>query len=92
VLTFVNTGLRLGLMARPRHPSKEIEAAVRYAEERGWAVQISSGHAWGKMLCPLHTREGCVVWVYSTPRSTGNHAKALLRKVDACRHAHEEER
>jgi hypothetical protein len=34
-------------MARPRHPNKEIEAAVAHAETLGWRVVPISGHAWG---------------------------------------------
>lgn len=75
-------------MARPRHPSKEIEAAIQYAEAQGWTVELSKGHAWGRLLCPLHTPEGCIIFVWSTPRSAGNHAKAIRRKIDLCHHCH----
>ncbi|NNM60388.1 MAG: hypothetical protein HKM04_11330 [Legionellales bacterium] len=46
---------------RPRHPSKEIEAAIQYAEERGWRYKKTgnSAHAWGRLLCPHQEREGC---------------------------------
>ena len=39
---------------RKKHPNKEIEAALKHAEENGWLVQKSgkSSHAWGKLLCP----------------------------------------
>ena len=78
-------------MARPRHPNKEIEAVVQSAEAQGWTVELCSGHAWGQMLCPRHTREGCIVLVYSTPRNPENHARALGRKIGMCRNCHEEE-
>jgi len=32
---------------RPRHPDKDIEAAVKYAEANGWIWTPSGGHAWG---------------------------------------------
>jgi len=71
-------------MARPRHPKKEIEDAVTYAEVRGWVVEISNGHAWGKLYCPFRDPEGCIVSVWSTPRSAGNHARQIMRAVDRC--------
>ena len=73
-------------MARPRHPDKHIEKAVRYAESLGWRVEISNGHAWGFLLCPQHTREGCSVTVNSTPRRPENHARKITRDVDLCPH------
>lgn len=63
-------------MARPRHPNKEIETAIKEAEARGWTVLMASGHAWGRLYCPLSSREGCIVSVWSTPRNAENHAKA----------------
>jgi hypothetical protein len=35
-------------MARSRHPNKDIEAAVQYAENQGWRC-IAAGH-WGRLL------------------------------------------
>jgi len=37
---------------RPRHPNKEIEKALAYAETQGWRVVLLNGHAWGKIQCP----------------------------------------
>jgi len=47
-------------MVRPKHPNKEIEQAIRYAELKGWRYQSlgHSAHAWGRLLCPLASREG----------------------------------
>lgn len=74
-------------MARPRHPNKSIEQAVRYAESLGWRVEISHGHCWGHLLCPLSTREGCIVGVYSTPRNPESHARNIRHAVDViCTH------
>lgn len=37
------------MVDRKRHPSKEIEAALCYAEFHGWLVVAKGHHAWGKM-------------------------------------------
>lgn len=73
-------------MSRPRHPNKHIERAVKYAESLGWRVEMSSGHAWGFLLCPESTREGCIVGAWSTPRNPENHARKITRDVDLCPH------
>lgn len=74
-------------MARRRHPRGEIEDVLRYAEEQGWEVRpTTSGHRWGVVLCREHTREGCQVSIWSTPRNTGNHARDLRRAMDRCPH------
>lgn len=54
-------------MGRPRHPDKHIEKAIQYAEQLGWTVEMSNGHAWGRLFCPHHFRDGCKVTVNSTP-------------------------
>jgi len=69
-----------------RHPHKEIEAAVRYAEAKGWTCEMSDGHAWGHLLCPHRNRDGCMVGVWSTPRNREAHARGLVRDVDRCPH------
>jgi len=73
---------------RSRHPNKEIEEAIKYAEQNGWIYKDSgnSAHSWGKLLCPLHTREGHQISIWSTPRSTFNHAQQIRRAVDRCQH------
>ena len=71
-------------MGRSHHPKKHIEAAIRYAEQQGWTVELSRrGHAWGKLRCPA---ERCLIVVYSTPRSEENHARHIRRQVDNCPH------
>lgn len=72
---------------RRRHPDAEIENAIRYAESLGWTVKMASGHAWGRLFCPHATRAGCIVSVWSTPRSAGGHARHIRRAVDKCPHA-----
>ena len=74
-------------MARPRHPKKEIEEAVVYAESRGWDLIRSGSHVWGILHCPGRGRGGHRVSVYSTPRNPTAHARDLRREVDRCQHS-----
>ena len=76
------------MIHRNRHPSKEIEQAILYAESKGWCYKKSgnSAHAWGILLCPLHITEGCKMSVWSTPRDSYVHAKQIRRRVDKCPH------
>jgi hypothetical protein len=73
-------------VARPRHPDKDIEAAIRYAEDHGWRVLEDGSHAWGFLYCPERSRNGHRFSVYSTPRVPFAHAKDLRRVVDRCQH------
>lgn len=79
-------------MTRNKHPNKAIEAAIIYAEARGWRYKVtgSSAHAWGRLLCPLNAREGCSMSVWSTPKSPENHAEQIKRSVNRCPHQTEE--
>ncbi len=46
-------------MARPRHPNKDIEKVLDYAESVGWMVEHrSGGHAWGRMRC---SNQGAII-------------------------------
>ena len=80
-------------MGRKRHPSKEVEAALKVLEAVGWTAKEAKGrsaHAWGYVLCPANAgdvcRSGvfCRMSVWSTPRSPWAHARELLRKADGC--------
>ena len=73
-------------MARHRHPNKEIEAAVKHAEDRGWRVFSGGSHAHWFLYCPEQNRNGCRVPVYLTPRDPENHAKRVRRRIDGCPH------
>ncbi len=73
-------------MSRPRHPDKDIEAAVQYAEELGWIFEKSHGHAWGRLKCPHSTREGCHLSVWSTPKVPEHHARHIRQTIDICPH------
>jgi hypothetical protein len=71
---------------RPAHPRKEIEQAVRDAEALGWRWRKGGGHAWARLLCPAHTRDGCQISIWSTPRNPEAHARDIRRLVAKCRH------
>lgn len=73
-------------MTRPRHPIGEVEDAVQYAIDQGWEWIKTSGHPWCKLLCKQHDRDGCCIWVWSTPTNNGNHAKSIRRDVGRCPH------
>ena len=68
---------------RTRHPKKDVEQGLRYAESSSWSVQpTSSGHRWGVVSC----NRGCSVTIWSTPKNPANHAKDIRRAVDKCPH------
>jgi hypothetical protein len=51
-----------------RHSAKEVEEAIRYAEERGRVVIRAFGHT----------------HAWSTPRNPHAHAKRIRQVVDGC--------
>jgi hypothetical protein len=62
---------------------------LRHAEENNWQIEVSKGHAWGRMYCPYNDPEcrcgeHCVTSIWSTPKNAGNHAKQIRRIVDNC--------
>ncbi len=73
-------------MPRPRHPDRDIEAAVAYAEALGWEFVRAGSHAWGILRCPRRGRDGHRKSVYSTPRNPFAHARQIRRAVEACGH------
>ncbi|THV40525.1 hypothetical protein FAB82_14745 [Glycomyces buryatensis] len=71
----------------PRHPNKHIRAAIEYMEEKGWKIETSGGHAWGRAFCPgggTGCRPPRSIW--STPRSPEDFAKQLRKVADECPH------
>lgn len=74
---------------RKKHPSKEIELAVQYAELKGWRYKKGgkSAHAWGRLLCSKEDRDGCSLSIWSTPRDNDVHAKQIKQRVDNCIHS-----
>lgn len=75
-------------MLRKKHPNKEIEDAILYAEEKRWRYRKTGGsaHAWGRLLCPLSSREGCSLSIWSTPRNCELHARQIRKFIDRCQH------
>ncbi len=73
-------------MARDRHPQKELEAVVEYAEQQGWEVRAGKRHAKFKLYCQYHDRGGCKVSVWGTPADAKDHAKDVRRAIDRCPH------
>lgn len=76
-------------MSRKAHSKKEVEDALRYAESRGWRVEVGGGHAWEKLYCPYNLPEcrcgeHCISSIWSTPKNPNNHAKQIRRVVDNC--------
>lgn len=76
-------------MPRKKHSKKEIETALRYAEEKGWRIESGGSHAWGKMYCPVNDincrcGEFCISSIWSTPKNPTNHAKQIKRVIDNC--------
>lgn len=74
---------------RAKHPNKEIESALRYAENKGWKVEKASGHAWGTMKCPTNSAECwngmyCHQSVWGTPKNPEIHARLIRKIVDKC--------
>lgn len=76
-------------MARPTHPNKEVEYALRHAQVQGWKVIAGGGHCWGRIYCPNNDRECrcgefCITSVWCTLRNPGTFARQLRRVVDNC--------
>jgi hypothetical protein len=74
---------------RARHPKKEVEEAIRHAEDNGWRVEVGGSHAWGKIYCPYNDTECrcgefCIASIWSTPKNPGNQARQIKRVVDNC--------
>lgn len=75
---------------KQKHPHKDIEEALQYAEDNDWIVEPNKrGHAWGKMKCPQNNvncrgYRYCITVINSTPKSPSNHAKQLKRAVSGC--------
>lgn len=76
-------------MTRRKHPQKEIEAALCYAEACGWIVKVGGSHAWGKIYCPFNDNrcrcgEFCISSIWSTPKNPASHAKQIRKIVVNC--------
>lgn len=76
------------MIKRKIHPNKEIEAAIQFAESKGWRFRKGgrSAHTWGLLYCPLHKREGCNMPIWSTPSNPDLHATQIRQRVKSCPH------
>ncbi len=80
------------MAGRPKHPDKDIEAAVQYAASKNWTWTKAKSHAWGQLWCPLRARDGHRTSVNSTPKNGRNHADGIRRFVDRCKCVPEKEK
>ena len=65
-------------MARDRHQRKQVEAALRFAEEQGFSVEVHhAGHTWGHVIAP----NGQHLRVWSTPKDADVAARMIRRFV-----------
>ena len=76
------------MAARPTHPNREIEAAVKYAESMGWRFKAAgkSAHAWGRLLCQFAGPTGCQMSIWSTPKNPEDHARQIRKRAEKCPH------
>jgi len=72
-------------MPRWSHSKSEVRGALDEADSAGFAVvaTMARGHSWGYIDCPKCDRR---LYVHSTPKSAGNHAKQIRRFL---RHPHD---
>jgi hypothetical protein len=68
------------------HQKKEISEAIEYALNNGFVIVPAgrSSHIAFKLYCPVSSREGCKIPVYSTPRVPRDHADFIRKQVDNC--------
>jgi hypothetical protein len=72
---------------RAKHPKKDVEQALRFAEENGWLVRSTArGYRWGEMICGHAGPDRSRISMLSTPTNPGKHANRLRRKVRNCPH------
>lgn len=74
-------------MTRKKHPNKDVEAAIKYAESQEWMVK-EGGH-WGMLYCPYNDSDcrcgtRCKAGIWGSPKNPGNHSKQLREVVDGC--------
>jgi hypothetical protein len=76
-------------MARPRHPNKDIEAAIWEAESLGWRILHKGNPIFGELFCPFNDKtcrggDYCRRSVNNTPKNPANHARNLIQHVRKC--------
>ena len=71
-----------------KHSKKEVAEVIEYAIKNGWSFVPPEGHAFGILRCPTNKkcRNGhyCQLSVYSTPKSSLNHARRIKDAIDNC--------
>lgn len=71
----------------PKHPKKEINDALDYADQLGFVVeQTAAGHKWGRIKCTCRA----MFSVWSTPKIPFNHGRQIRRWVDQHNHSADE--
>jgi len=71
---------------RSKHSNKQVEAALRRAEQAGFRVESGRGH-WGVIYCPGREGTKCPPFpINGTPSSPHNEAKRIGRFVARCPH------
>ena len=88
-LSVDNSSVEGYIQMRRKHPKKEVERALDYAERHGWRVGVGGSHCWGKLYCPANDMkcrcgEFCRVSIWGTPRNPGTYARQIRRVVDNC--------
>lgn len=70
------------------HSDKHINEAIEYAVSKGWEWQKSGprAHSHSRLRCGFHERGGCILYVWSTPRTPQAHARRLMADIDGCPH------
>ncbi len=66
------------------HPNKEVSDAMEYAVDLGWTIVPGGNHTYAMLRSPQGDRTGCQVPVFHTPKNPGNHARRVIRDINAC--------
>ena len=70
-----------------KHPKKEVNEALDYADKQGLTVErTSAGHKWGRIRCSC----GAFFSIWSTLQSPHDHSRQVRRWVDQHQHDVEE--
>lgn len=70
----------------PRHPKKQVEAALKRAERAGMRVDSPRAH-WGVLYCPGDDQGRCPPFsINGSPRNPDNEARRIDRWVARCVH------
>lgn len=76
--TMSTATVRVVSMARDRHQRKQVETALRFAEQEGCRIEVRhSGHTWGHVAAP----NGQQLRVWSTPKNADVAARMIRRFV-----------